>query len=206
MPNTELATTEIIEINPPQDLQKPQPSELQPSAQPQPQTKRFLCRHIFTDGRRCGSPSLRSQNFCYYHYCHRTPLLAGERKRRRKVGFDLTRLDGLDNPTAIQLSLSEVLGRLARETIDPKRAGLMLYGLQIASRNLRRGNSADISQIPDDIVEDAELGQLSHLEEDRTIPPSLLSEMRAYLRQPGSTNEGFEKHFAEPEHYDEVQT
>ena len=25
------------------------------------------CRHIFTGGRKCQSPALREQNFCYFH-------------------------------------------------------------------------------------------------------------------------------------------
>jgi hypothetical protein len=30
-------------------------------------TKQYQCRHIFTDGRRCASPCLSQQEFCYYH-------------------------------------------------------------------------------------------------------------------------------------------
>ena len=33
--------------------------------------KRYRCRHIFIDGRRCGSPSLRREPFCYYHHTTR---------------------------------------------------------------------------------------------------------------------------------------
>ena len=28
--------------------------------------KRYQCRHIFTDGHRCGSPCLRGEELCYY--------------------------------------------------------------------------------------------------------------------------------------------
>jgi 2,3-bisphosphoglycerate-independent phosphoglycerate mutase len=30
-------------------------------------TRQYQCRHIFTDGRRCASPCLRQEEFCYYH-------------------------------------------------------------------------------------------------------------------------------------------
>ena len=42
----------------------------------QPEPKKYYCRHIFTDGHRCGSPALRNQHFCYYHHATRRP--AGE--------------------------------------------------------------------------------------------------------------------------------
>jgi hypothetical protein len=40
-------------------------------------------------------------------------VLANQRRRQPASGFDLTRLDGLDNHAAGQLSISEVLGRIA---------------------------------------------------------------------------------------------
>ncbi len=36
--------------------------------------KRYQCRHIFTDGHRCGSPCLRHEDFCYYHHTTRRPV------------------------------------------------------------------------------------------------------------------------------------
>jgi len=167
MPTTDLATTEIIEINPPKDLAESSKQE----------DKRFLCRHIFTDGRRCGSPALRTQNFCYYHQTHRTPVLAHQRRRKLQSGFDFRLLDALDNPAAVQLSVTEVLSRLAANTIDPKRAGLLLYGLQVASLNLRRGDPSETSRVPDHIVEDATHGQLASLEPGRSEPETYISRM-----------------------------
>src|SRR5258708_23526962 len=41
-----------------------------------------------------------------------------------------------EDRSAIQCSIGEVLLRIARNEIDPKRARLLLYGLQIASLNL----------------------------------------------------------------------
>jgi len=169
MQTTELATTEIIEINPPKDLQSAQ--------EPQPPSRRFLCRHIFTDGRRCGSPALSQQNFCYYHYAHRTPVLANQRRRQRASGFDITNLDGLDNPTAVQLSLSEVIARIAANTIDLKRAGLLIYALQVAGQNLRRADPSATARVPQDIVEDPTHGQLASLEPGRTEPETYISRM-----------------------------
>jgi hypothetical protein len=41
-----------------------------------------------------------------------------------------------EDRSAIQLAIGEVLRRIASNDIDPHRAGLLLYGLQIASLNL----------------------------------------------------------------------
>jgi hypothetical protein len=184
MQNTELAVLQdILEIDPPGSESPQQPApERAPNAADNPATQRkpFLCRHIFTDGRRCGSPALRSQHFCYYHYAHRTPLLANARRRRPSSGFDLTRLDGLDNPTAIQLALSEVLGRIAANTVDPRNAYLLLFGLQIAGKNLRQSRPAE-DPLPESIVEDADHGQLAAPEEGRTLPESTLTRIKALL-------------------------
>jgi len=175
MPNTELATTEIIEIHPPKPPQNALENRGTLEVQNPLEDKRFLCRHIFTDGRRCGSPALSQQNFCYYHYAHRTPVLANQRRRQRASGFDITNLDGLDNPTAVQLSLSEVIARIAANTIDLKRAGLLIYALQVAGQNLRRIDPEETARVPEDIVEDPVFGPLATLEPGRPDPRTLAS-------------------------------
>jgi hypothetical protein len=109
--------------------------------------KRFQCRHIFTDGRRCGSPSLRQEEFCYHHHTTRKPI-ANLAKRRQTQALAEDRAAAFDLPepedrSAIQLSIGEVLRRIASNNIDPRRAGLLLYGLQIASLNLPRQKQAE---------------------------------------------------------------
>ncbi len=97
--------------------------------------KRYQCRHIFTDGHRCGSPCLRQEDFCYYHHTTRRPVQDPRQRQTRTVLFDLPMPE---DRAAIQLSIGEILRRIARNEIDPRRAGLLLYGLQIASTNLPR--------------------------------------------------------------------
>src|SRR5260370_38230727 len=94
---------------------------------------RSQCRHIFTDGHRCGSPCLRHEEFCYSHHPTRRPVENPGDRRRRQAHFDIPLPE---DRSAIQCSIGEVLLRIARNEIDPKRAGLLLYGLQIASLNL----------------------------------------------------------------------
>ncbi len=101
---------------------------------------RFQCRHIFTSGQRCGSPSLKNEEFCYHHHSTRKAIARAdlETRRGRRSSFALPEPE---DRTAIQLSIGEVLRRLASNDLDPKRAGLLLYGLQIASINLPKAIS-----------------------------------------------------------------
>jgi hypothetical protein len=93
-----------------------------------------ICRHRFPDNHRCGSPCLRGQGFCYHHHPDRARVSNTTATRERR-GFRIT------PPTdrrSLQLALGEILVRLGTNKIDPKRAGLMLHTLQIASRDLTR--------------------------------------------------------------------
>jgi len=49
----------------------------------------------------------------------------------------------LEDRSAIQRALSEVANAIANNRVDPKRAGLLLYSLQIASQNAK--NQAEIN-------------------------------------------------------------
>jgi len=78
-----------------------------PSTTPAP-----TCHHIFADRHRCGSPALRGERFCYFH------------------------LPAPRNHHELQQALGEVITRVAANKLDVHRAGLLLYSLQMASRNL----------------------------------------------------------------------
>ncbi len=104
-------------------------SELTPNTQP----KRFQCHHLHASGQTCGSPALRHEEFCFYHHPTRKPA-PHSRLRRREAAFDLPLPAGND-PAGLQLALAEILRRIAANQITPRRAGLLLYGLEIASLN-----------------------------------------------------------------------
>ncbi len=104
-----------------------------PTTESTAQPKRLQCRHIFTEGRRCGSPCLRGEDFCYYHHTSRKPVPQLSRRRARQGAFTLPMPE---DRAAVQLSIGEVLARIAQNQLDPRRAGLLLYGLQIALQSL----------------------------------------------------------------------
>ena len=149
--------------------------------------KRYQCRHIFTDGHRCGSPCLRAEDFCYYHHTTRRPVLDPRQRRANQAHFDLPMPE---DRAAIQLSIGEILRRIARNEIDPRRAGLLLYRLQIASTNLPRQTSKPTRNTRDEaapqpieeITTDPEQGLLAP-QSEFTQPERPRSIMRQILDQ-----------------------
>ncbi len=114
-----------------------------------PETK-YQCRHIFPDGHRCGSPCLRTQELCYQHHATRRPLADPHHRRARGEAFTLTLPE---DRASIQIAIGEVLTRIAAGEIDARRAGLILYGLQIASLNLPKVAPLPAPEAPAPLVE-----------------------------------------------------
>ncbi len=131
---------------------------------------RYQCRHIFTDGHRCGSPCLRSEDFCYYHHTTRG---SAEHLRDGDNRSDTFELPVPEDRSAIQTAIAQVLQRLAASAIDTKRAGLLLYGLQIASANLPKDQHAQRDNHPHEaIVEEIDLHpELGLLAPQTAAPP-----------------------------------
>jgi hypothetical protein len=167
--------------------------EIQPPATTQ---RRFQCRHIFTDGHRCGSPCLRHEDFCYYHHnargrralCARSETIDLSQGEHRASPFTLP---NPEDRSAIQVAIGEILNRLASNELDPRRAGLLLYGLQIASINLPHSKSATSQPGPvEDTVTHPDLGTVAlpvelHLPSDKA-PSSLFGHLLQQLRRPAS--------------------
>jgi hypothetical protein len=80
------------------------------------QPKRYLCRHIFTDGHRCGSICLRGEHFCYYHHTTRRPAANPKQRKSHRTTFELPLPE---DRSAIQASIGMVLQRIAANDIDP---------------------------------------------------------------------------------------
>src|SRR5215469_8054627 len=99
----------------------------------------YQCHHIFPDGARCGSPALRNENRCYYHHETRKPV---SNPRHHNARLNTFEMPFPDNRTTIQASLGEIFTRIATNNIDSRRAGLLLYCLQIATTNLKASQQA----------------------------------------------------------------
>jgi hypothetical protein len=92
------------------------------------------CRHIKMNGTQCGSPALNRKRQCFFHERSRQ-----QHNRIVKDQFHQARfvLPVLEDANAVQMALMQVIQLLAWGEIDRKVAGLILYGLQTASANLR---------------------------------------------------------------------
>lgn len=114
------------------------------------------CRQIRSNGARCGSPALRGKAFCYWHFNSLRRHTAAKpvpteaailtpRDNTREpqlvhqpIAAPLTLdLPPLEDREAIQLAVSMLCAALARNEIEPRRAALLRYGLQVASSNVR---------------------------------------------------------------------
>ena len=110
------------------------------------------CTHIKVTGVRCGSPTLHGEQYCYFHQ----RVVRGIRPRPQSR---LHPIAILEDEESIQASLMEVVNALLRNTIDLKRAELILRALHIAVKNARRvkfgtaGNSM-VRSIPEQIRQD----------------------------------------------------
>jgi hypothetical protein len=108
-----------------------------------------LCRHIKTNGKRCKSPSLHQGALCYFHsrlfqrqdaVCN-TPSFESMTTKDGApcyppLPFELD-LPALEDRESIQVSISLIVAALAHNRIHAKRAAVLLYGLRMASINVR---------------------------------------------------------------------
>jgi hypothetical protein len=51
--------------------------------------RRHQCRHTLPEGRRCGSPAMRGEKFCYYHHAERKPVADPRLRQARRCSFSL---------------------------------------------------------------------------------------------------------------------
>jgi hypothetical protein len=139
-----------------------------------------FCRHIRTNGLRCRAFALRDKPFCYPHekanahhrnlkpqpdrsivihdqhndpdYLRKNPLVADYYDLKPKA----LHLDfpPLEDRQSIQVALSMLLTALAQDRIDAKRAGPILYGLQVASANAKTLTSSSETQSIREVVTD----------------------------------------------------
>jgi hypothetical protein len=85
-------------------------------------------------GQRCGSPALKGEYYCYHHHIKH----ATRNQRRVLIDPEVTCMEipPIEDRASIFYALAAVVHRLAENTIDTRRAGQMIYGLQVAMRAL----------------------------------------------------------------------
>jgi hypothetical protein len=105
------------------------------------------CSHFKSDGVKCDAPALRNQTLCYFHYRwpkrqQRRVQLGGPVGANNNTGIEFPTLESYED---IQVGIMEVLQAIVDDRVSTKRAGLMLYALQIASGNMRMKEKPGLS-------------------------------------------------------------
>jgi len=87
------------------------------------------CRCLTVAGRQCLKNALAGEKFCHEHKQHRRPVCPQK---------DSVEMPLLEDLSAIQLVTSQVSQGLFADTIDPRRAGKILYACQVAAMTMAR--------------------------------------------------------------------
>jgi hypothetical protein len=99
-----------------------------------------LCRHLKTNGIQCQSPALEYSDYCFFHdrllERHRNFRTSKTTARGLHPDYDI-QLHALEDAESIQLAISVVVNALASGGLRAERATAILYGLQLASSNVR---------------------------------------------------------------------
>jgi hypothetical protein len=90
-----------------------------------------VCTHVKVNGVPCGSPALHGEIFCYFHQRMIRGVRTPAKSRLHPIAF-------LENEEGIQAALMEIINALVRNTIDFRRAQLVLRALHIAVKNSPR--------------------------------------------------------------------
>jgi hypothetical protein len=98
--------------------------ELQQNLERADETPR--CVHVKADGVQCGSPRMKSGDLCFAH------------QRMANAQALSLRLSSYEDANGVQMGLMEVSRALVDGKITNRVAGLLLYGLQTAARNVVR--------------------------------------------------------------------
>jgi hypothetical protein len=104
------------------------------------------CRWVRQDGTMCGSPQMRKHIYCYAH------------KQMMEARALALRLPAPEDANAIHMSLMQVQKALIDDTISAKKAGLLLYSLQLAMTNVGRTTfgQADDDELVTEVVDEEE--------------------------------------------------
>jgi hypothetical protein len=96
------------------------------------------CQHIKTGGTQCGSPALRGQPYCHYHRQSRPKTVECYEDWLTPGHSGNITLPVFEDAHSVQFVVRQVTEMILQQKIDARCAGLALYGLQIASANLKR--------------------------------------------------------------------
>ncbi len=89
------------------------------------------CEKVREDGTVCGSPQMKGYKYCYAH------------ERMLEMRSGRLELPAPEDANSIQMAIMRVQKALIDDEISEKKAGLLLYSLQMASSNLKHTTFTD---------------------------------------------------------------
>jgi hypothetical protein len=103
------------------------------------------CRWVKQDGTACRCPQMRNDVYCFAH------------RQMREAHTLMLRLPAQEDANAIQIGLMQVQKALIEDRISTKKAGLLLYSMQLALQNVGRvtfGQAKDEEMLTETVTEE----------------------------------------------------
>ena len=117
------------------------------------------CEKVREDGTVCGSPQMKGYRYCYAH------------ERMLEMRSGRLELPALEDANAVQMAIMRVQKALIDDEISEKKAGLLLYSLQVASSNLKHTTFTDAKkEVVREMPEAAVSTQHSALSKGNNLP------------------------------------
>ena len=153
-----------------------------------------VCTHIKVNGVPCGSPALRGEQFCYFHQRMVRGVRTPPHSRIHPVAL-------IEDAEAIQASLMEVINALMHNSLDVRRAELILRALHIAVRNAHRVHfdrfeHKMIKEVPEYAPHAATLDDEPDLPYSAAVPPASARESAEEHRRAVRTQQELDRRAA----------
>jgi hypothetical protein len=133
------------------------------------------CGTVREDGTWCRSPRLKNSVHCYAHY------------RMKQAEAATLKLAAVADANAIQMAIIQVQKWLIDDEISEKKAGLLLYSLQLAATNVSKTTFGQAKD--EDLVEEvAEAEEFVELERQRVEDEKRLEAIRKTLPRMDTDN------------------
>jgi hypothetical protein len=127
------------------------------------------CRHVMSSGLHCQSPAMRGSVFCYFHARAQRPARPS-RSWEARIEIPLVL-----NQAGILYVLNQIMQALGSGLINSRRAGILLYALQLAGSG-QFGLSPALASFPSPFAS----GGVPGLSDDRS-PEEAAAELQALI-------------------------
>jgi hypothetical protein len=146
---------------------------------------------VKVSGTQCGSPALRNKTLCFFHQQNRPLPIECYADIEWATGEIY--LPALEDAHSIQTVIRQVIQMTMQKRIERKTASLLLYGLQIASSNLKRIGQEkpqpdEVVTDPEDLLPTTEAAQHAQSASEIEVSPATSPDAKKDVRR-GSKNE-----------------